>query len=322
MSFNTPVLFLIFNRPEVTARVFEEIRQLKPSQLFIAADGARANKPGEAEKCEQTRQVVINNIDWNCEVKTLFRDDNIGCGKAVSGAITWFFDHVTEGIILEDDCLPNLSFFHFCQATLEHYRDNLQIMHVGGTNFQLKSVSSHSYYFSNYFHIWGWATWKRAWDTYKFDIEIASEQQLQYLLKKRFANKYERRTWASTFRQMAHHYIDTWDIQWMYSIFVNNGVGITPMVNMVSNIGFGADATHTHNTDSNIANKERATLNLLKHPNRIKVSQKADSYTYKTHYQHGNTRFNAFKFKLGAKYPFIKTLYLKLKGQRPYEDIR
>ena len=135
-TFSTPILFLIFNRPDVTKCVFEEIRKQKPQYLYLAADGPRANKPGEYEKCILAREVVLEGIDWNCELKTLYRDENLGCGKAVSEAITWFFEHVEEGIILEDDCLPNNSFFTFCSELLDRFRTTDKIMHISGNNFQ------------------------------------------------------------------------------------------------------------------------------------------------------------------------------------------
>lgn len=164
---STPVLLIIFKRPDTTRQVLQAIRQVKPRQLFVAADGPRPDHPDEAEKCHQTR-AVIEEVDWKCEVQTLFQQRNLGCGPGpVTGpvtAITWFFHNVEQGIILEDDCLPDLSFFRFCEELLDRYRYTEQIMHISGNNFLYgRKRGSASYYFSKYTHVWGWATWRRAW---------------------------------------------------------------------------------------------------------------------------------------------------------------
>lgn len=172
---NVPVLLLIFNRPDTTQRVFHEIRGASPLQLFISADGPRENKPGEFEKCQITRDIV-RQVDWDCEVYTNFRDKNLGCKIAVSSAIDWFFENVEEGIILEDDCLPSFSFFRFCEELLEKYRDDERIMQIGGTNLLSEwQRSDDSYYFSKYGAIWGWATWRRAWQYYDVNMKLWPE---------------------------------------------------------------------------------------------------------------------------------------------------
>ncbi|MDR6940422.1 nucleotide-diphospho-sugar transferase [Mucilaginibacter pocheonensis] len=317
MSFKTPVLFLIFNRPDITGRVFNEIRKLQPAQLFIAADGPRANYPGEEENCTLTRQMVLNNIDWPCEVKTLFRDKNLGCGKAVWEAITWFFDHVEEGIILEDDCLPDNTFFCFCENLLERYRHNNEVMHIGGANFQNKNLNiKHSYYFSNYIHIWGWATWKRAWELYDFAIPHHFDQSFTGILKKKFPKTAEFDFWTKSFTAMAGQAIDTWDIQWSYSVYKNNGIGITPALNLISNIGFGPEATHTHSFDPNVTAIPLNSINEIKHPEVIKINTKADAYTFKKLFGRGTTGFDRIKFKIGKKIPLIKRVYLKTIGKK------
>ena len=169
-SVNTPVLFLIFNRPETTEIVFSVIRKAEPPRLYVAADGPRPDYPNDAESCEIVRAIATD-VNWDCKVKTLFRDQNLGCKLAASKAIDWFFEQELEGIILEDDCLPDQSFFWFCQELLGKYRDDTRIMHIGGTNFQFgKERTKYSYYFSRYAHVWGWASWRRAWKFY--DVEM------------------------------------------------------------------------------------------------------------------------------------------------------
>src|SRR5262249_47548369 len=158
-----PVLFLVFNRPETTARVMEAIRAAGPERLYVAADGPRDSKTGEAEHCAEVRQLAMN-VDWPCDVRTLFRDRNLGCRRAVSSAITWFFEQEPEGIILEDDCLPSFDFFPYCAELLERYRDDERVMAICGSAYaDVSSDYPHSYYFSYYADMWGWATWRRAW---------------------------------------------------------------------------------------------------------------------------------------------------------------
>jgi hypothetical protein len=243
---HTPVLFLIFNRPDTTIQVFEQIRKMKPAFLYLAADGPRKDKRGEKETCNKVREIVLSNIDWECELKTLLRDENLGCGKAVSEAITWFFEHVEEGIILEDDCLPDLSFFKYCEVMLDRHRDDENIMHVGGNNFQFgKKRDKGDYYFSSLSHIWGWATWRNSWKKYEFDLtktDFISEQSFRRAFNN---NQLIIDFYNDVFNCVANNLIDTWDYQWMYTLIKNNGLAICPNVNLVQNIGFGNDATHT-----------------------------------------------------------------------------
>ncbi len=238
----SPVLFLVFNRPDVTKRVFEAIRQARPSKLYVAADGPRLGRQGEVECCQQVREIATA-VDWDCEVKTYFRDKNLGCGKAVSLAITWFFENVEEGIILEDDCLPDHSFFRFCDELLVSYRDDDRIQHIGGTNPLNQNVVSSNYYYSKYNRIWGWATWAKSWN--HFDLELVNWPALKEsdLLYECFGAE-EADYWSDVFDTCYAGEIDTWDYQWFLSRLCI-GMGIMPGCNLVSNIGFGDGATHT-----------------------------------------------------------------------------
>jgi len=187
---HTPVLFLVYKRPDTTRQVFEAIRQAKPPRLYVAADGPKKNVPGEAEKVKQVREIISNGVDWDCEVKTLFRDENLGCKYGPVEGINWFFKNEEEGIILEDDTLPSQSFFWFCQELLERYKDDTRIMVISGDNFQNGITrGTCSYYFSRYNHIWGWASWRRAWKYYSVDMklwpDVAKNQGLNNSLKKK-----------------------------------------------------------------------------------------------------------------------------------------
>jgi len=190
----TPILFLIFNRPDTTQKVFNAIRKAKPKQFFIAADGSPPDREGEIEKCQKSRKIATS-VDWDCEVKTLFRDKNLGCKIAISSAIDWFFENVEEGIILEDDCLPHQSFFWFCQELLEYYRNDTRIMHISGDNFQFgRKRGEGSYYFSKYSHVWGWATWRRAWKCFDINMksfeEFKAENQINSIFQSKQQQKY------------------------------------------------------------------------------------------------------------------------------------
>ncbi len=246
---NTPILFLIFNRPDTTSEVFKEIRKATPKKLFIAADGSRPNIPGEKEKCDEVRK-IIEHIDWDCEIKTLFRNENIGCKSAVSGAISWFFNHVEEGIILEDDCKPNESFFSFCQIMLDRYRDDNRVMMISGTNYLFNTEKDYKidYFFSRYYAIWGWATWKRAWKMYNIEMK-----KWPYYRKKNYLwNIYRNWKIEFFFRNMFDlaytNKVNTWDIQWVYTCIFQNTLAIVPIYNLISNIG--EDGTHTGNRKS------------------------------------------------------------------------
>jgi len=274
--FNKPILFLIFNRPETTKLVFEEIRKLKPKYLFIAADGPRTDHPNDLENCKESRNIV-KSIDWDCNVKTLFRDKNLGCGLAPAEAITWFFDHVEEGIILEDDCLPNQSFFTFCEALLEKHRTNPKIMMICGTSYQTIPLDTNTYYYSKYAHVWGWATWKRAWSLYNFNLTNEVESERYRVIKKTFSNKRERKLWIYNLK-LIDSKLDAWDYQWMYWIWKHEGLSIVPWQNMISNIGFGPKATHTLSVNSDQSRMHQHEIINIVHPKGIEYNIKADKY--------------------------------------------
>ena len=245
----TAVLFLIFNRPETTQQVFDAIRTQKPRCLYVAADGPRANVSGEKEKCQAARDIV-QQIDWDCELKTLFREENLGCGRAVSSAISWFFDNVEEGIILEDDCLPNKEFFYFCEKLLERYRYDDEVMSIGGSNFlRGNRRGESSYYFSSHFHVWGWASWRRAWVKYDYEAESMTEERLQPILDRKFISYGEKRIYINMFNEMKIRRVDTWDYQWFFTHLFSDGLTIIPNANLVTNIG--PDGTHFSNDHNN-----------------------------------------------------------------------
>lgn len=278
--FNTPILFLIFNRPDVTKIVFERIKQLKPAKLFIAADGPRAERINEYELCMQTR-ALVDNIDWPCEIKKLYRETNLGCGRAVSGAIHWFFNEVEEGIIIEDDILADTSFFYYCEELLAYYRNVPEIMQINGCNFQQGvQRGDGSYYFSAFPHVWGWATWRRAWKTYDFNLSDVNYFYNLDKLSHYFRDKKMLANWYEIFFKMNQKLIDTWDYQWNYAIWSNKGKVITPNENLISNIGFGPDATHTLEANSRYSNLPVTSLKTIIHPKETNIKEPADLFTF------------------------------------------
>ncbi|MFA6518481.1 MAG: glycosyltransferase family 2 protein [Candidatus Shapirobacteria bacterium] len=290
MNFDTPILFIIFNRPDTTKRVFEAIRKLKPLYLYVAADGPRLSRPSEKDLCQQTRN-IIKLVDWPCKVNTLFQDNNLGCKMAVCTAITWFFNNVKQGIVLEDDCLPNPSFFPYCSQLLDKYANDKKIMTISGDNFQIEK-SHDSYYFSKYSHIWGWASWARAWKHYDVKISTWPETRKKDLFKKILPNMIVKFYWYQIFDLVHNNKINTWDYQWLYCIWKNNGITIIPSVNLISNIGFGNNPTHTYNKHSSFANMEtyKMTFPLL-HPKNQKINIKYDNFTEKHHFKINLSRY-------------------------------
>lgn len=241
----TPVLFLVFNRLDTTKKVFEEIRKAKPKKLFVAADGPRNEK--EKIKTEAVRKYILGNVDWSCKVKTLFREKNLGCKCAVSSAITWYFENVEQGIILEDDCLPSQSFFRFCQEMLEKYKDDERIMQISGTNVEGVSKTEENYFFARAFNAWGWATWRRAWS--KYDLEMKEFLKIKKNKKIKYENvPFRGFKGRRLYKLLKLNKIDTWDYQWIYSCLINSSKCVVPKVNLVENLGLSG-GTHTNNSD-------------------------------------------------------------------------
>lgn len=287
----TPVALLIFNRPDTTQKVFEAIRQAKPIRLYVAADGPRPRKAGEAERCNEVRQIAVA-VDWPCEVKTLFREKNLGCKRAVSSAIAWFFEHEEQGIILEDDCLPHADFFWFCEELLERYAEDERIMAITGDNFQNgQKRGNASYYFSKYNHCWGWASWRRAWQYYRVDLPFWPAWSKSAEWRSIHPDPVERRYWAMIFEAVRAGKIDTWDYQWTASVWRQKGLTVTPNVNLVSNIGFGPDATHTTSSDGSLAGMQAQGLGCLIHPSCVEQDIEADRYVFDHHFGGRYLRF-------------------------------
>jgi hypothetical protein len=297
----TAVLFLVFNRPDTTKQVFDAIRKAKPPKLYVAADGSRSGHPGDAEKCLRVRELATD-VDWECEVTTLFREQNLGCKMAVSSAIDWFFEEVEQGIILEDDCLPSQSFFWFCQELLERYRDDQRVMHISGyDHFGKIDRGGYSYLFSKYTPAWGWATWKRAWRYFDVNIESFPDFMKENQIVNVFKKKREQNHRIGIWEKVCDGSIDTWDYQWNYCIRANNALSIVPTLNLVANIGFEGDATHTKNMDRRIQENRALAMEFpLFHPKFI-ISD--DSYDQDLFLSFIYSYSNEFKERIGELFP-------------------
>ena len=284
-AYDIPILFIIFNRLDTTRLVFEEIKKQRPKYLYIAADGPRENVESDIENCQKTRE-IIKEIDWDCQLKTLFRNENLGCGKAVSSAITWFFEDVEMGLIIEDDCLPHSDFFGYCKELLIRYKDENQIKIITGDNFQKgNNKGDISYYFSPYTHIWGWASWRRVWQEYDFELDSIEIKDFKNSLKHYKFSWSEKEFWLDKFVSMKRKQIDTWDYQLCFSIWRERGLNIIPNSNLISNIGFGGGATHTKDVDNPMADIPSEAILPLIHPEKIERNRIADQYTYCNYYK-------------------------------------
>ncbi|TRT76423.1 MAG: glycosyltransferase family 2 protein [Microcystis aeruginosa Ma_AC_P_19900807_S299] len=281
----TPVAFLIFNRPDTTARVFEAIRQAKPPKLLVVADGPRADRPDDVEKCKAAR-AIIDGVDWDCEVLTNYSDVNLGCKNRVSGGLDWVFNTVEEAIILEDDCLPHPTFFRFCEELLQRYQGDTRIMSICGVNFQFgRKTSKYSYYYSIYHDCWGWATWKRAWKNCDVNMNLWEILRDTSFLKDKLLDSGAAKYWQRIFQAAYEDKINSWFYPWLFSCWDQSGFGIFPQENLVSNIGFGESSTHTKNSSDTYANLPLVSVDFpLNHPPFILQNKQADKFTQNTRF--------------------------------------
>ncbi len=312
-TFDTPILFVVFNRPNITQRVFDEIRKIRPSKLYVAADGPRNNNVNDEKNCALTRK-IFDDIDWPCEIYTLYQEKNLGCKYAVTAAFDWFFNNVEEGIILEDDDLPDQTFFQFCQEMLKEYRNDPRIMHISGVNFQGNNRElklNDSYYFSRIPHIWGWASWRRAWQLNSVEVEKWPEMRGQRSLSKIFKDPAIAFFWGKKFQKYYEGKINSYDGQWVFTCLKYGGLCINPVTNLVSNIGFGANSTHT-SSRSDFANLPTSSIKFpLKHPEKVEVNEIADNFTHKYAFDINKTLNQKIKWFL--KFYFTKPYLLAKK---------
>lgn len=262
-KYSIPILFVIFNRPEIALTSFQQIKKVKPSHLYIASDAARDTIPFEKELVEKTRNLILNEIDWECDVRTLFQEKNLGCGMGVYTAISWLFDNEECGIILEDDCVVNTSFFKYMEELLIRYALDERIGMIAGTNPLVHFDSSSSYIFSKYKSCWGWATWRRAWKN--MDMQMSWRNiDSDSVLKNAGYCAMDYSGWKYKIKCIDTNIVSAWDWQWYFSLSAQNQLCIYPTQNLVSNIGTDANATHTSGSD--ITLKSFSLEFPMKHP--------------------------------------------------------
>jgi hypothetical protein len=271
------IVYIFFNRPDKVRRSFECIRAARPSRLFLVADGPRPDVPEDEVRCAAARELV--RVDWPCDVSVDYSETNLGCRRRVSSGISNAFNHVDRAIILEDDCIPVSSFFRFCEELLARYADDKRIMAVSGDNFQNGAVRGDAtYYFSKYFHCWGWATWRRAWQYYDGTLDRWPAFRDAGCLRAVCPDPAEMQFWTRTFNRCAAGEIDTWDAPYQLSSWMQNGLTILPNTNLVSNVGFGPEATHTVDR-SPLDSIAAHDIGPIIHPEWVAPRYDADAFT-------------------------------------------
>jgi hypothetical protein len=281
--FNTPILFITFNRPENTSKVLEEIKKQRPVSLFVFSDGPREGSNEDINKINETRTLIENGIDWECKLHKMFLKNNLGCGKGPAEAIGWFFQNVPEGIIIEDDCVPHPDFFGYCSQLLEKYRFNEKIMVIGATTYTDNYQCEHSYTFTIYPTMAAWATWRRVWNNYDYYLSNYSKELIKNKLKNYFHSEFEYNNWMALYNWIVDdHFASYWDWQLNFILYINDGIAIRPKKNMIKNIGYGPDATHTNYlvSENFTANREIYSILPLIHPDKVEVDKKKDSLHY------------------------------------------
>ena len=282
-ALETPVVMIIFNRPETTQKVFEQISRVRPRSLYVIADGPRVGFPGDTAKCAEA-QAIAQELRWDCQMRVDISEVNLGLKQRFVSGLNWVFSQEEQAIILEDDCVPNPTFFRFCQELLDRYRDDERLMMIAGTNYQFgNNPVAHSYYFSIYTHIWGWATWARAWNCFDGDMCLWPNVRDGGLLKALLPDRRALRFWSKRFQMTYEGKIDTWDYPWTLSCWLENGLTAVPAVNLVTNQGFGRLGTHTLGSRSRLANMPAGKMSFpLQHPPYVVPNWRADAYTQHT----------------------------------------
>lgn len=288
MALETPVALILFNRPDLTRRTFEAIAGARPKKLLLIADGPRPDHAGEAERCQEARRIV-ERIDWPCDLQQNYSSTNLGCRRRVSSGLDWIFERENEAIVLEDDCVPDPTFFPYCSTLLERYRDEDRVVHISGTRPGVRSLDTTpgvgaSYWFSKYPQIWGWATWRRAWQNYDVTMRDWPPFAESREFRKFCPDKVERQYWRNVFEKVYQGTLDTWDVQWLLACWRSGGLSATPFHNLIRNEGFRPDATHTKSDHGGNLCQSLEPLETIAHPNSIKADRAADRRVFNTFY--------------------------------------
>jgi GT2 family glycosyltransferase len=299
MNFDVPVLLITFNRPDTTAQVLEAIKLIVPEKLYVFSDAPREGNLDDLRKVSQVRD-LFRDSDPNIKIETNFQSQNLGCAKGVTTAINWAFEKEDQLIILEDDCLPSQSFFLFCKTMLQKFRDDARVMHIAGTRWNDEYGDNTSIHFSSVGHIWGWATWKRAWSKYDFTINDWKENVDK--VHARFRSKVARQFWKEAFRNIhARPVKHTWDYQWQYTLFKFGGLAVMPDKNLISNIG--VLGVHNHSSASEtrnnyLFNREVYDWHFVNEPEAVQVDPGYDDYHMMNHFMRWSTKYATMKMKI------------------------
>ena len=306
--FQTPILLITFNRPEHTLQVLQEIKKQKPRYLFIFQDAPRIGHPKDSQSCSAVRAILNEPFDWDCKVKTLFPDSNLGCGKGPSSAISWFFEQVEMGIVFEDDCLPHPDFFSYCEQLLLKYKDDERISFIGGSSFQdpKQSIDASYYFGSGSYGTWGWASWSRVWKHFDYYIDTIDKKTMRYLIKRYFKDIRQRDFWIEIYEKVKKDRFNEtcWDYQFYFSCWQKGMVAVLPYRNLITNIGYDNEGTHTFSTDHPAANLTTESILPLKFPTVVKLNCKADFYVFRNYtlsYEYGMSGLKRFPYRMNKK---------------------
>ena len=291
--FKVPIVYICFNRPELTKRTFEYIKKIKPSKLFLIVDGPRKNNKQDTINCPRVKK-IIQNINWKCKLYKNFSKDNLGLKNRVFSGLDWVFNNTNEAIILEDDCLPHKDFFFFCEAMLKKYKNSNKVKFITGNNFQIpkKTEICEDYYFSKYSHIWGWATWKKTWFEVNRDDTFWKKKIFNSKFEMMKSSTKEKKYWKKMYNEVLDNKLNSWAIYLLFSIWKNKGLTVTPKINLIKNLGLSS-GTNTKKLHIKLDISNKSLNKPLKHPKIIKVNFKKDLYVFNTVYN--KSFFNKFK---------------------------
>ena len=278
MQLKTPVSFFVFNRPHLTEETFSRIREQRPSRLLVVADGPRPDHATDHAQVVAVRRIV-QNVDWPCDVERLYAEENLGLRERMSTGLSWVFTRVDRAIVLEDDCVPNTTFFRFCEELLDYYEDDPRVGMITGNNFQGGNWRGDgSYYFSKYPHCWGWATWARAWQLHDPSMPYWPAMESTPNWAELIGDPFEQQYWARIFDMVTETDFESWAYPWTATCFYYGLLTATPNVNLVANIGFGPDATHTRLAKSPAV--ETQPMGSIRHPDVVRRNREAESHDF------------------------------------------
>ena len=297
--FKIPIVYVCFNRPEITKKTFEHIKKIKPSKLFLILDGPRKNNKQDKIRCLKVKKIV-QDINWDCKLYRNFSKENLGLKNRFFTGLDWVFNNTNEAIILEDDCLPHKDFFYFCEAMLKKYKNSDRVKFITGNNFQNSNEIEvdEDYYFSKYSHIWGWATWKKTWTDVKREDVFWKNKIINSEFEMMKSSPKEKKYWKNMYYSVLNNKLNSWAIYLLFSIWNNKGLTVTPKINLIKNLGLSS-GTNTKNLDIKLEISNKSLNKPLKHPKKIKVNFKKDLYVFNTVY---NKNFFSKLRLLLAKY--------------------